>query len=122
MARLLEAETQPSDTVARYAGQRFALVLFDGNVRQAGDLVERIRQTVEAASFYHLEMEIRITLSGAVVEADAESTPQTLLARAEATLQEAKRYGRNRTFAHEGTYPTPVVPPGLSVEEKRITL
>jgi hypothetical protein len=45
-----------------------------------------------------------------------------LMTRTEATLREAKRYGRNRTFLHEGKYPTPVVPPNFALEEKRIEL
>jgi hypothetical protein len=35
---------------------------------------------------------------------------------------EAKRYGRNRSFVQEGEYPTPVIPPTLSVAERTIAL
>ncbi len=54
--------------------------------------------------------------------AEADDTPDTLLERVRTTAKEAKRYGRNRTFLYEGQYPTPVVPPNLSLPEKQIPL
>ena len=56
----------------------------------------------------------------AVTEAVADDTTASLLGRAETALDAAKRYGHNRTFAHGGKFPTPVIPPEMTVEEKRI--
>jgi hypothetical protein len=45
-----------------------------------------------------------------------------MLLRAEAALREAKRYGHNRTFVHEGKFPIPVVPPELTIEPLHIAV
>jgi hypothetical protein len=57
-----------------------------------------------------------------VVEAASRDTAASLCQRADAALREAKRYGRNRTFLYEGEYPTPVVPPSFSLEEKPLAV
>jgi hypothetical protein len=57
-----------------------------------------------------------------LTESLADDTANSLFARVELALHEAKRYGRNRTFIYEGQYPTPVVPPNFSLSEKRIDL
>ncbi|MBI3466651.1 MAG: GGDEF domain-containing protein, partial [Planctomycetes bacterium] len=105
-----------------FAGQRFALLLGNTGARNATGTVERIRQAVQLATFRHGEQEIHATLSGSVVEAQADDTADTLFQRVEATLQEAKRYGRNRTFLHEGNYPTPVMPLNFSLEPREVTV
>jgi diguanylate cyclase len=122
IGHLLVAEGQSGGTLARVAGQRFMLLFPDDDARAATNAVERIRQTVELACFEFHDNELRLTVSCAVTETTPEDTSATLLARAEATLREAKRYGRNRTFLHEGKYPTPVVPPNFALEERRIEL
>jgi len=122
IAQVLEAERRGEVMVARFAGQRFFLLAPDGDLRSTIHLVERIRQTIELTRFRYRESDIRLTVSCAVTEATAEDTSATLFARTEATLREAKRYGRNRTFLHEGKYPTPVVPPNCALEERQFPL
>ena len=51
-----------------------------------------------------------------LTRASNDDSPSSMLLRAEAALREAKRYGHNRTFMQEGKYPTPVVPPELTIE------
>ena len=122
IAQLLAAERPGEGTLARVAGQRFVFLLPDADIHSVTNLSERIRQTIEKVHFCRRGQDIRLTVSCAATEAAAKDTAATLLARAEDALREAKRYGRNRTFLYEGKYPTPVVPPNFSIEEKTITL
>lgn len=122
LSQLLTAESKEHTVAARYAGQRFVLLLGDVDVRFAANLVERIRQLVEMTHLRCGDEDIRVTISCAVTEAQADDSSTTLYARSEQTLQEAKRYGRNRTFLHEGKYPAPVVPPVFSLEEKDVDI
>ena len=121
-ARILVSESRNHLLAARYSGQRFMLLFPDVDLRFATNLVERIRQTIELTHLQCRAEEIRITVSCAVTEVGREDTSETMYARAEATLHEAKRYGRNRTFLYEGKYPTPVVPPNFSLGEKSVGL
>lgn len=122
LAQLLIAESREYTVAARYAGQRFVLLFGDVDVRFTTNLVERIRQLVELTHLRYGDEDIRVTISCAVTEAQADDSSTTLYARSDLALQEAKRYGRNRTFLHEGKYPTPVVPPNFSLEEKDIAI
>jgi len=122
LGQIVRAECRGESLVARFSAQRFCLLFSGSDLRQATNAVERIRQTIGLTCLERADGEIRATVSGAVTEAAAEDTAESLYARAETTLREAKRYGRNRTFIHEGKYPTPVVPPNLALEENRLPL
>ncbi len=122
IGKLLLAEQRSKTRLARSGGERFVMLFPDADLREATNAVERLRQIVERASFDHKHDEIRVTVSCGVTDAIGDDTPESILARAEATLMEAKRYGRNRTFLHEGKYPTPVVPPKFPIEPRRMPL
>ena len=122
VAQLLNAEIGSRGTAGRFCGQQFLLLLPNADARGATNLTEKIRQTLEIAHFQRQDLDIQVTVSCGVSKSTPEDTSDTLFARAEATLQEAKRYGDNRTFLREGNYPTPVVPPSFALEEKTISL
>ncbi len=122
LGKLFVAENRDQARLARFSGERFVLLFPDTNLRNTTNAVERLRQIVELACFEYKNEDIRITVSCGVAEAGGGDTPETILTRAEATLIEAKRYGRNRTFIHEGKFPTPVIPPKFPIAQRRMTL
>ena len=122
LAGVLRTEQRQEMIVGRVAGQRFCLLLPDCDVRVATNLVERIRQTLELTHFVRGTHHIRLTVSCSISEATAKDTARSLFDRVEAALHEAKRYGRNRTFLHEGKYPAPVIPPNFSLAAKEIAI
>ena len=81
-----------------------------------------IRQQVEATQFRRDASSISVTVSCEVAESASHDTQAVLFERVEATLQEAKGYGRNRTFLHDGKFPAPVVPPVLPVETRTLAV
>jgi diguanylate cyclase (GGDEF)-like protein len=115
-------EDEEDEIVARVGGQRFLYVFPDQDIRFTTDTIERLRQTIELIHFRREDVDIQLTASCAIVEPVAGETSETLLAMAEATILEAKRYGSNRTFLHDGQNPTPVVPPNFTLKERTITL
>ncbi|MGO9112362.1 MAG: GGDEF domain-containing protein [Thermoguttaceae bacterium] len=116
IARLLEASRADNVQVARFSGQRFLAMFSDVELATATNTIERFRQTIESAHFERKDFDIRITVSCALTRANSDDSPSSVLLRAESALREAKRYGHNRTFVHEGKYPTPVVPPDIQIE------
>ena len=123
VAQLLRAENRGElSTLARIAGQKFFFLLPDADENTASDVAERVRQTLEESHFEYRKNEIEVSVSCGITRATSEDTSAALLARTEVTLQEAKRFGGNRTFLHEGKSPTPVVPPNLALKKKQITL
>lgn len=85
------------DSLGRYGGEEFALLLPDTPLQIAVDIAERIRTTVEKTAFSFDNQQIPVTLSLGVSSRD--STTQShgdLLATADKALYDAKNQGRNR--------------------------
>ncbi len=122
LARILREEVREAGNVARCASCRFAILLPGKLVREAVELAERIRQVVESTHFQSSEEEIQVTTSCGITAAGTEDTSDSFLARAELALREAKGSGGNRTYCHEGKYPSPVVPINLPKEDSFVAI
>jgi diguanylate cyclase (GGDEF)-like protein len=107
----------PNGMMGRLGGQRFALLLPDGGLRQATSSAEQIRQQMETTVLSDKEETFRLTVSCGITASQPQDTGPAAIERAEEALLEAKRAGRNRSFTHDGKSPTPVVPPNLTVQE-----
>lgn len=84
-----------SDEIARWGGEEFVVVLPTAQQKHAQELAERIRQAVEAANIEGLA----ITLSIGVAEYVRGESMESLMARADAALYQAKQSGRNQVCA-----------------------
>ncbi len=122
VAQVVGGVVHGEQRAVRMSALQFLLMLPGVSAREATNVLERIRQHVEATRFECSSGSIAVTVSCAVADSRGDDTLPTLLARAEATLQEAKRYGRNRTFLHDGKFPAPVVPPVLPVESRKLAV
>jgi diguanylate cyclase len=122
VAEFLKSHCRGAVITARLAGQRFLVLFGDTDSRSVTDVVERTRQALEMSRFDYRGQQIRLTLSCAVVQVGADDTSDSLIARTEAVLSEAKRCGRNRTFVYEGGLPAAVIPPNFPLEEQLVAL
>ncbi|GAB6166905.1 hypothetical protein JCM19992_29050 [Thermostilla marina] len=121
-ARTIREHLPEQYFLARTGGQRFFILFPEADGRTAIQEIEKLRQTIESAVFRLDGETIQMTISGAVTEATPDDTVSMLYERIEATLQEAKRYGRNRTFQHDGSFPSPVVPSNVQVPDLEIDI
>lgn len=98
VARITAAQTREADVVARYGGEEFILAM--PNTEAAGALAaaENIREEIAARRQSWRGAEINVTVSAGVAQMrpDEESL-DTLIARADTALYEAKAAGRNCT-------------------------
>ncbi len=86
-----------SDTLFRYAGDEFVVILLNTGSSDAFEIGERIRNAAENIRFTYKGMhETRISLSLGISEAIEQDTPAKLFGRADAALLEAKQAGRNQ--------------------------
>ena len=122
IAKLLEANRSDNMQVARFSGQQFLAMFSDVAMAVATNTIERCRQTIDNARFEYKDSDIHITVSCALTRASNDDSPSSVMLRVESALREAKRYGHNRTFVHEGKYPTPVVPPDIPIEPLHIPI
>jgi two-component system cell cycle response regulator len=94
VADALREYLRPTDLVARFGGDEFAVLLPDAQLKQARQTAERIRQQVAALSPPSLSTAITISI-GITDRADHDDVA-TLVQRADAAMYDAKEAGRNR--------------------------
>ncbi len=94
---VLNSLVYDTDFVARYGGEEFAIVLPRAEPAGALRKAEAIRAAIEAEVFSVGFEELRVTISIGVSHFPRDaSTPEELIARADAALYSAKASGRNR--------------------------
>ncbi len=98
VAATVRAALRAGDTAYRFGGEELLLVLRDASTNDGAVVAERVRAAVERAGVPHPDAEKGV-ITVSVGVAGGENDPQTLLARADAALYEAKRLGRNRVVA-----------------------
>ena len=104
-----------SQTAVRFSDHQFMLLLSEEDPQHAIELTERMRQRIEATRYIADGEALQTTISCALAPMSADQRGARWLESLQETLDEAKRYGGNRTFLYDGISPAPVVPPELNV-------
>ena len=86
------------DLVARYGGEEFVIALPGVSLARATSIAERIQQKINEAAIPHEASAVAsvVTVSMGVVASDGTVPMETLIARADSALYQAKNKGRNR--------------------------
>ena len=84
------------DTLARWGGEEFVLLMPGTELAEGLSVAERIRHTVQDGFVSHGGQEIRCTLSMGVTKMLPTDTLEGALARADRALYRSKAQGRNR--------------------------
>ena len=92
--RLLDA-VRAGDTIGRWGGEEFLLILPHTDLDEAAQAAERMRASVAEVPVRIDDTELVVTLSGGCA-ADASGNVDALLSRADAACYRSKSAGRNR--------------------------
>jgi diguanylate cyclase (GGDEF)-like protein len=93
VSRLLTSLARQGDTVARWGGEEFVVVLPETDLAGARRFAERLRRTIEA----HAVGDMKTSASCGVATMLPDDTVEELLGAADQALYQAKSNGRNRT-------------------------
>ncbi|MEO5373474.1 MAG: GGDEF domain-containing protein [Alphaproteobacteria bacterium] len=88
-----------NDTIGRCGGEEFAVLLPNSDIDGAAALAERLRRRVAGIEVPHGEICFGFTVSiGVATLAPGDTGLETLMARADQALYQAKTHGRNRVM------------------------
>jgi diguanylate cyclase (GGDEF)-like protein len=92
-----------TDTVFRFGGEEFAVILTETNINQALIPLERFRKTIETLATEYQNNIIDITVSiGACEYNDSINDKEEFLRKTDEALYDAKNAGRNQTVFYKG--------------------
>lgn len=99
VAKVLKASARKEDTVCRYGGEEFAVLMGKTNKMEALVIAERIRQSIEKFNFQLEEIlpnkQLTLSMGIACYPEDAAKKDE-LIIHADKALYEAKHQGKNR--------------------------
>jgi diguanylate cyclase (GGDEF)-like protein len=101
LVQILELNVRPGDSIYRYGGEEFAILLPEAGKETARYIAERLRDTLEREQFQGEETsqpgkQVTISIGMATFPEDA-TAKDDLIRAADAALYRAKQTGRNRT-------------------------
>ena len=105
LGQLLRSRARAEDIACRYGGEEFTLILPETDAYGALCLAETLRQAVQAMRVDHMGRELPpVTVSiGLATHLDSLESSEQLIQRADRALYRAKREGRDRVVADNGT-------------------
>lgn len=95
---ILKMTAREQDTVARFGGEEFALLLGDTGEMEALEIAQQFNKTVEETIWPTIG---HLTVSIGCTTFKAEDTAGSVFEHADEALYESKRNGRNRTTQYE---------------------
>lgn len=96
VARLIQASLRYSDSLCRWGGDEFLILMPDCDSDQALARMETLARLIEQSPVVSENHTIAITISCGVAELQGKETMEALVNRADIALYQAKHQGRNR--------------------------
>jgi diguanylate cyclase (GGDEF)-like protein len=99
VAKTLASNLRPTDTIARFGGEEFVVLLNDVSHDAIIRIAQGLRRAIEATPVVSgdLSLSINVSIGGAIVS-DQDRDVQDVIERADGALYEAKSAGRNRVI------------------------
>ncbi|EEX42942.1 GGDEF domain family protein [Vibrio furnissii CIP 102972] len=96
IARTISKEIEDTDTVARFSGEEFILLLPEHADNACYQIIQQIQRNISKLPFKFRDKSIIITMTAASTCFKESDTPETVLERVHRALVEVKKYGPNQ--------------------------
>ncbi|MFP4365266.1 MAG: diguanylate cyclase [Spirochaetia bacterium] len=96
VAKLLVNNTRGADTVARWGGEEFIILLPETGNQGAAALAEKLRLLIDAEIIHTDVGVVSVTMSFGTAQKKKPEAPEDVISRADKNLYKAKQNGRNR--------------------------
>lgn len=96
LARVVRETVRPGDSVARFGGEEFLVLLPDADAEAAVAVMVRVQRELTRRFFLHEHARVLITFSAGVAGYEPGEPQAATIARADQALYEAKHSGKNR--------------------------
>jgi len=96
LATTIRDTLRPQDTVARFGGEEFIIILPDTGISDAEKAIVRLQRELTKRFFLHDNEKVLITFSAGVTDFRPDDTQTTITKRADEAMYTAKKTGKNR--------------------------
>jgi len=98
LVRVVQSLLRPTDTIGRFGGEEFVIVLPETAAEAGQSALERLQRELTRQFFLANNERLLITFSGGVAQLREGEDERSLVARADEAMYRAKQAGRNRVF------------------------
>ncbi len=95
---VVKENLRPQDSLGRYGGEEFLIILPDTDVEHAVAAMQRLQRALTNRYFLTGGQKLLITFSAGVARLDDEEAPEVAIDRADKAMYRAKRAGKNRVM------------------------
>lgn len=99
LATVTRETMRPQDTVARFGGEEFIILLPDTPIEDAKKAVVRLQRELTKKFFLHNNEKQLITFSAGVTQIRPDDTQPSVIKRADESMYAAKKSGKNRVVS-----------------------
>ena len=99
LANVTRETIRPQDTLVRYGGEEFVIILPDTPMVDAIKVMERVQRELTRRYFLSDNNKLLITFSAGISTLNADEEPSEAIRRADKAMYLAKRAGKNRVMA-----------------------
>jgi diguanylate cyclase (GGDEF)-like protein len=100
IAELLKNSVRQQDTVCRWGGEEFIILLPETDLSGGKKLADKLRKSIEYQDFYFKSKELKITMSFGITFCKEDITVYSYIKEADELMYQAKKSGRNRVVAN----------------------
>ncbi len=105
LTKVIRRTVRPTDVLARYGGEEFVIILGDAGTEQAAVAMNRLQRELTKRFFLHNNERLLVTFSAGIALYQTGEAHESVIARADKAMYQAKIQGKNRVVVAEAVVP-----------------